>query len=228
MRIGVIIAAGGNSARMNSKDKLMMEIGNVPVIIRTVRAFFYMKEISDIIVVCNEKSKNEVETMMKKHFNEKVSVIAGGLTRRASVYNGIRKLDVKTDIVLIHDGARPLIRQEDIRKCINATMTHQACTLGVKSKDTIKTVNDSNIIESTLDRDRLYNIQTPQGFTYEIACQMHQNAEKEKLDVFDDCMLAERKGYDVYVVEGSYDNIKITTEEDVSYVEFLLLDRQDT
>ncbi|MBN2851210.1 MAG: 2-C-methyl-D-erythritol 4-phosphate cytidylyltransferase [Clostridia bacterium] len=228
MKTGVVIAAGGSSTRMNQKDKLMIMIENVPVIIRSIAAFLNLKEITQIVVVCPQEKIKQYKNLISGVFNDKVTVIGGGCSRRESVFNGIRQLDADTDYVLIHDGARPLIKETDIRKCINATKQYLACCLAVRSKDTIKVVDEDLKIENTLDRNKLYNIQTPQGFTYEIAYEMHLMAEKYKIEAVDDCILAEKSGHEVYVVEGSYDNIKITTDEDIKYVEFLLLHRQNT
>lgn len=222
MNISVVIAASGKSTRMAGGNKLLMKLQGEPVIVRTIRAFFDIKEITQIVVVCHHTMQNEYQQLVDEYFSSAVKLVTGGKSRRESVYNGIKALAKDTDMVLIHDGARPLIKKQEIKSCIEHTKIYKACALGVKCIDTIKEVNDQKIIVGTVERSKLYNVQTPQCFMYDIACDIHKKGEHKKIEVTDDCTLAEIAGYQIYMVEGSYDNLKITTIEDLNYAAYVL------
>jgi len=229
VKIGIVIAAGGSSNRMKKyNNKLLVKILGVEVIIRTINAFINIEEINEIIVVCKKSEIEKFDILIKKYFKSKVYLISGGETRQQSVFKGIKELDKQTDIVLIHDGARPLIKSDIIKKCISQTIEKKACSVGVKSKDTIKVIDENNIIIDTLNRDALINIQTPQCFLYEIAYKMHENALKNNINATDDCYLAEQLKYKVHIIFGDYDNIKITTEEDLEFLKHILINSQNT
>jgi len=223
MTIGVVIAAGGSSTRMKIKNKLLINLKDTPIIVRTIMVFFNIPNITDIVVVCNKENIEQFKNILSKHFESKIKYVIGGKTRQQSVFNGIKQLNNDTEIVLIHDGARPFIEKGDVINIIEQTYKYKACCIGVKSKDTIKVVDENNIIISTPKREYLYNVQTPQAFTYEIAYKIHRMAEKEKIEATDDSSLAEKLGYKVHMIDGSYNNIKITTQEDLQFAKFLLL-----
>jgi len=225
MRVGVVIAAGGSSTRMKMENKLLINLLDTPIIVRTIRVFFNITDIIDIVVVCNKNNIEQFKILLSEYFESKIKCVIGGKSRQQSVFNGIKQLNKNTNIVLIHDGARPFIREVDVMNIIKKTQQYKACCIGVKSKDTIKVVDSNNIIKETPERKYLYNVQTPQGFTYEIAYKMHSVAEKEKIEATDDSSLAEKMGYEVHMIDGSYDNIKITTQEDLQFAKFLLLNR---
>ncbi len=229
MKIGIIIAAGGNSSRISlAKNKLLIDIHNIPVIIRTIRQFLQLPYDLEIMVVSHSDYILEFKNVFKKYGLEHISVISGGKTRRESVSNGIKRISKENEVVIIHDGARPFVRGDDIVKCINGAIKFGSACLGVKSKDTMKIVNKQQVIINTPKREMVYQIQTPQCFLYKIAKEIHELGNKENSDVTDDAMLAELAGYPVKIINGHYDNIKITTDEDLLYASWLLSNRDNT
>ena len=145
-----------------------------------------------------------------------VKIAYGGKERQDSVYNGLKLLDEKCDVVLIHDGARPFVSDKIIDKSIEEAKEHKAIVVGVPVKDTIKVIdNDKNIVD-TPNRSVLWAVQTPQTFDYNILIDAYKDAFKNKFYGTDDAMLVERIGYKVKMLEGSYNNIKITTQEDLN------------
>ena len=145
---------------------------------------------------------------------KKIDIVFGGSTRQQSVYNSIK--DTKADIVIIHDGARPAIKQEYISECIESMEDFKGATVGVKSKDTIKIADDNNIVTSTTKRSNTWIIQTPQCFDRKILLDMHEKFKSE--EVTDDCMLLEKGEHKVKIIEGDYTNIKVTTAEDINII----------
>ena len=138
------------------------------------------------------------------------------------VYNGIQKLDKNCEVVLVHDGARPFVTEEIINNSIQEAKKHNAVVVGVKVKDTIKVVGEEGNIVDTPNRKYLWSVQTPQVFKYDIITKAYENAYNENYYGTDDAMLVEKIGYDVKMIEGSYDNIKITTQEDLNFGEQIL------
>ena len=147
----------------------------------------------------------------------------GGEERQQSVYNGIKHVD--TDIVLVHDGARPFIHEELIHQLTEATLLHAGAVVAVPVKDTIKRVQDQSVVE-TMERSSLWAVQTPQAFRLSILLKAHQEAENDQFLGTDDASLLERIGQQVVIIEGDYDNIKITTPEDLYFAEAILRNRQ--
>ena len=158
-------------------------------------------------------SKKEI---LDKYNFKNVKIAYGGKERQDSVYNGLKLLDEKCDVVLIHDGARPFVSDKIIDKSIEEAKEHKAIVVGVPVKDTIKVIdNDKNIVD-TPNRSVLWAVQTPQTFDYNILIDAYKDAFKNKFYGTDDAMLVERIGYKVKMLEGSYNNIKITTQEDLN------------
>ena len=149
-------------------------------------------------------------------------IVSGGKRRQDSVLCGLKEISDKADIVAVHDGARPLVRTEDIKNVIDDALVFDAATLGVKAKDTMKMIDENNTVLSTLNREFLYSIQTPQVFRREVLLQGYENAMENELEFTDDSSLVEATGVSVKVTEGSYDNIKITTPEDLIYMEAMV------
>ena len=148
------------------------------------------------------------------HLEKPVQLIEGGKERKDSVYHCIQKTDA--DIVIIHDGARPMVKQAYINQCLESMKEFKGATLGVRSKDTIKITDENNVIVSTTKRSNTWLIQTPQCFDRKILLSLHE--KYQNFPVTDDCMLLEKDGYLVKVIEGDYTNIKITTYEDLEIV----------
>ncbi|MBR1763682.1 MAG: 2-C-methyl-D-erythritol 4-phosphate cytidylyltransferase [Eubacterium sp.] len=214
-----IILGAGNGTRMKiEKSKLLLEIGGKTVIERSVEAFLKISDIDEIIVTLREE---DVEAFSSLISDERVTFVIGGATRQKSVKNAIQTID-DAELVIIHDGARPLIKTEDIEKTIRAARDFGAASVGVKVKDTIKIVDADCFVESTPERSTLFSVQTPQIFNFSLYKKALEKAENENMDFTDDCQLIEYMGHKVKMVEGSYSNIKITTAEDIPLAESLL------
>ena len=207
MVVNVIVTAGGTSSRFGKSNKLLEKINEKEVIKYTVEAFDFDK-IDRIIICANPAIKSELEEIFKGY--DRVEIIEGGATRQESVFKGLKHQSA--DYVLIHDGARPLISRGIIEKCIEQVKTCHAVSVMTKTTDTIKIVEGDRIIQ-TLDRSKLYNTQTPQAFAYDLILTAHKKLEGKSFT--DDAGMAEFLGEEVFVVDGSYTNIKITTQNDI-------------
>jgi 2-C-methyl-D-erythritol 4-phosphate cytidylyltransferase len=224
-RVSAIIAAAGKSTRMNAGiGKQYMMLAGKPVLAHTIEAFEKIKLISEIIVVIGREDDSSFEDYILSRFKfSKISaVVHGGSDRQASVYNGMQAVSEESAVVCIHDGARPLVTPEIILNTITAAYETGAACTGVPVKDTIKKTGSDDIIEKTLDRSRLWSIQTPQTFKKEIIEKAHEIAAEEGFSGTDDSVLVERLGYPVRMIMGSYKNIKITTPEDLIFAESVL------
>ena len=219
----VIIPCSGEGKRMGlGFNKLLLLINNKPVISYTIDAFETNENISEIIIVCSENDFPVFQKMIAEYRYTKVSkLIIGGNTRQESVYNGLKEISDTNNIVLIHDGARPLISHTIINSVIENTVKYGACAPGLTPKDTVKTTKD-NFVIGTLDRQKLTLIQTPQGFKKDIIMSAHQNAYEDNFAATDDTSLVEKFGHKVFVCEGTEENIKLTTPCDYTYIEALI------
>lgn len=225
-----VIVAGGNGTRMKmneNESKQFIKLDGVPVLIRTLHAFSVINAIDKIVVVTRRCDIEEVNRLISLHSIKKTeAVIEGGKTRQQSVLCGVELLihnfkDIKN--ILIHDGARPFISQECILSVIKALDTNKAAAAGVQVKDTIKQVDESGFIEKTLQRNKLISIQTPQGFEAKLIYSVHKEAAKRGIQATDDCALVELlTDTQVKVTKGDYNNIKITTPEDIALGESIL------
>ena len=214
-----IILGAGNGTRMKSeKSKLLLEIGSKTVIERSVEAFLSVSDIDEIIVVARAQ---DIDIYSELLTDERISFVIGGATRQQSVKNAVETVD-DAHLIVIHDGARPLIKCEDIEKTIRAAEEFSAAAVGVFVKDTIKIVDKQGFVESTPERSTLFAVQTPQIFDFELYKNAMEKADEQGLDFTDDCQLVELCGGKVKMVEGSYSNIKITTPDDIALAENLL------
>lgn len=215
---GVVIVAAGTGSRMNMGiNKQFIKLEGKEIIAYTIEKFYNNSNIEDIVVVVKEdESEFFKKEILDKYNFKNIKIAYGGKERQDSVYNGLKSLDKKCDIVLIHDGARPFVSDKIIYNCIEEVKEHKAIVVGVPVKDTIKIIdNDKNIVD-TPNRSVLWAVQTPQTFDYNILIDAYKDAFKSGFYGTDDAMLVERIGYKVKMVEGSYNNIKITTQEDLS------------
>lgn len=214
--VSVIIPAAGLSRRMGeNKKKQFLKLGNKEVIAYTIEPFEKHSAVKEIILVIRESDKEKVQHIIHKFKFSKVKIAIGGNTRQASVFNGIKKSNETTAFILIHDGARPFIDENLITQVIKKVKKYHAVAVGVKTKDTIKRIDQEGFIIETLKRDELVNIQTPQAFQREIIVNAHQKSTVDNFISTDDASLVEKYETKVKFVEGSYDNIKITTPEDI-------------
>ncbi len=221
IKVSAIIVCGGSSSRMNGIDKMFAEIENVPVVALTIEAFEKCSIIENIVVVTKSESILKMQNLCETFkFTKVTDIVEGGNCRQRSVANGLSYVD--SDIVLIHDGARPFVSDQCIKRVANATLEYGAVTCAVKLKDTIKHIDNEGKVLSTPDRNTLVSVQTPQGFNTELY-KDSVNKSQFKLDSFtDDCSLVESLGHDVYTVDGDYKNIKITTAEDLLFAKTLI------
>ena len=215
---GVVIVAAGTGSRMNMGiNKQFIKLEGKEIIAYTIEKFYNNSNIEDIVVVVKEDEFEFFkEEILDKYNFKNIKIAYGGKERQDSVYNGLKLLDEKCDVVLIHDGARPFVSDKIIDKSIEEAKEHKAIVVGVPVKDTIKVIdNDKNIVD-TPNRSVLWAVQTPQTFDYNILIHAYKDAFKNGFYGTDDAMLVERIGYKVKMLEGSYNNIKITTQEDLN------------
>jgi 2-C-methyl-D-erythritol 4-phosphate cytidylyltransferase/2-C-methyl-D-erythritol 2,4-cyclodiphosphate synthase len=211
--VGIVLAAG-SSLRMG-QNKLFISIGGRTVLERTLLAFENAVCFSSIIIVCRKQDMNDVDSAARKTLSIPYTIVEGGSERQFSVWNAL--LEAKgSDVVTVHDGARCFVNPTAIRACVQKAYETGAAAAGVKTKDTIKVVSEG-LIANTLDRERLVNIQTPQAIKYDILLQAHEKANEAGFVGTDECVLLERLGVPVSFIEAHYDNIKITTQEDLLY-----------
>lgn len=225
-KTSVIIAAAGSSSRMNQVNKQFIELGGIPVLARTIRTFQYTDIISEIVVSVKEEDLGRVRSMAEEYGFSKVrDVVAGGETRAQSVLHALRCVSEDASCVAIHDGARPFVTPDEITRCVLACEEYGAAALAVPVKDTIKVTDGQGFILSTPERDTLRAVQTPQVFKLKD----YQKAVRvlgDRIQSFtDDCKLMEQIGQKVFLVDGSYENIKITTPEDLAAARAILADR---
>ena len=204
---------------MKTKDsKLLLKINGKTVLERSVNAFLNISDVDEIIVVAREKDIPAFSDILT---DERVSFVVGGDTRQQSVMNAVDVID-DCELIIIHDGARPLIKSEDIENTIRAAKENKAAAVGVFVKDTVKVVDKNGFVVSTPDRSTLFAVQTPQIFDFELYRNAAQNAREKGFDFTDDCQLVESFNQKVKTVVGSYSNIKITTPDDIVLAENLL------
>jgi 2-C-methyl-D-erythritol 4-phosphate cytidylyltransferase len=226
--VSVIIAAAGMSNRMGSKiNKQFIVIDNKPILAQTIEKFESCKYVDEIIVVSKEQEVEycRKEIVRKYGYRKVTNIIKGGKERQDSIYNGIMALNERTDIVLTHDGARPFVRMESIISGIEGALEHGACVIGVPLKDTIKVIEDNNQVHHTPNRALLWAAQTPQCFQIDLLKEGYEYAISEGILGTDDSSLVEKKGYPVKMIMGTYDNIKITTPEDLVVAESIVKDK---
>ena len=212
---------------MGGINKILLPLGNHLVIGNTMLAFQKCESIKEIIIVARE---SDIPAIPKEAENIGVTKLkectTGGNTRQESVINGIKKISKDSQLVAVHDGARPLVKPEHIEKAIKDAKVFGGATLGVPVKDTIKIVDD-DIITDTPPRKSLYITQTPQIFKRDLYFEGIDFALEHGLDFTDDCQLVEAIGGKVYMTIGDYTNIKITTPEDIKIAETLLKMRDE-
>lgn len=222
MNTSAVIVCAGNSTRMGGVNKILLPLGDRLVIGVTMLAFQNCECIKEIIIVAREDDIPAIKSEAEKAGITKLAACTtGGSTRQESVINGVRCISKETELIAIHDGARPLVKPEHIEKTVKDAKIFGGATLGVPVKDTIKTVEDG-LITDTPPRKLLYNTQTPQIFKRTLYFEGIDFALEHGLDFTDDCQLVEAIGGKVAMTVGDYSNIKITTPEDIAIAEVLL------
>lgn len=226
MAYQVIIPAAGQGKRMGAgKNKLLLELNNIPVLIHTLKVFEEDELCEGIILAIHPQDEEEFILLLKKHNVKKVlDLVPGGKERQDSIYNVLKT--VKTEgIILVHDAARPFIQKDQIHRLLDTAQKTDAAIIGVPAKDTMKTVRD-NVVKATVERSSLWVVQTPQAFRFSLLYRAYKQAAEDGFVGTDDSSLVERISHPVTMVEGDYDNLKLTTQEDLFFAQAILQKRQ--
>ncbi len=218
----LLIPAAGSGSRMKAgKNKLLINLNGESILYWTLKSVFLSKKVSWVGIIGQPHDRTEIMNSIKE-FSDKITWINGGNTRQESVSNGVNNLPNNAMKVLIHDGARCLIKPEFIDKCFTELEENDAVILAVKVTDTIKVVNENRIIKETPDRNSLWAAQTPQGFSVTQLKKAHQKAKENSWNVTDDASLFERLKWPVKIIEGNSTNIKITSPIDLKIASLFL------
>ncbi len=223
--VTALIPAAGMGRRMGKAvAKQFLPLGDKPMLAHTLLAFQRASEIDEIIPIL---SKEDMESCLRDviemyHITKVKTLVVGGKERQDSVMNGLMKLGKDASIVLVHDGVRPFVTAEMIRESVDFAKKGECVAVGVPLKDTIKEVDDDGMVRHTLERSRLWAIQTPQTFPVKVLKHAYEESYRRRVYGTDDAMLVERTGTKVRVIMGSYENIKITTSEDLIFAEEIL------
>ncbi|MCB9775203.1 MAG: 2-C-methyl-D-erythritol 4-phosphate cytidylyltransferase [Nitrospiraceae bacterium] len=222
--VAVVPAAGLGTRMGGNTPKQYLTIGNLPLLVYSLQIFQELEEIGEVILSVPAADREYCWRKIVQPFGlEKVTkVVAGGARRQDSVRNGLAAISDRPDGVLVHDGVRPFIDQVMVRKVIDCAGKTGAAVVAMPIHDTVKRVDPSGIIQETLKREELWQIQTPQVFRYDWLVEAHQQAQDHQWDVTDDAALIERMGYPVSVVEGSCFNIKVTKPDDLVFGKAIL------
>jgi 2-C-methyl-D-erythritol 4-phosphate cytidylyltransferase len=224
-KVTALIPAAGMGRRMGKAvAKQFLPLGDKPMLAHTLLLFQRASEIDEIIPIL---SKEDMESCLRDiieqyHITKVKTLVVGGKERQDSVMNGLAKLGKDASVVLVHDGVRPFATPDMIRESVDCAKKGECVAVGVPLKDTIKQVDDKQIVRHTLERNRLWAIQTPQAFPIKVLKHAYEEAYKHNVCGTDDAMLVERAGGKVRVIMGSYENIKITTPEDLIFAEEIL------
>lgn len=229
-KIIAVVPAAGVGSRMGTKvKKQYLHLQGRPILSHTLDVLEQTPEITGVVLVVapgEEALVNEL-ILQNGNFTKVLAVVPGGSHRQTSVYQGLLALPEDTELVVIHDGARPLIRTAEICDGIQQARVEGAVALAVPLKDTVKMVDQQGFVIETPPRDKLWAVQTPQIFLYDLIKAAHQKAAEQGILATDDCALVEALSHPVKLIMGSYENIKITTPEDLILAEAFLVNRID-
>ncbi len=220
----VVPAAGAGTRLAGAVKKQFLMLRDRPILVHTLQRFEHCPDVDEIAVAVPEPSIAEMETLLSHYRLHKVSKITvGGEKRQDSVYNVLKRLPLRPpDIVLVHDGVRPFVESKRISHLVRACKEYDAAVLAVQPKDTIRRSAGGEFFDQTLDRNALWLVQTPQAFKAALLLKAFEKAKKEKFYSTDEAGLLEHIGVKARIVEGSYDNIKITTQEDLELGRLIL------
>ncbi len=221
--VAVILGAGSGTRMKSEKNKMLLDICGKTVIERSVETFLNLSDVDEIIVTVREQDVDELSKILT---DERISFVIGGSTRQQSVKNAIETID-DAELVIIHDGARPLVLEDDVDNTIKAAYEFGSAALAVPVKDTVKVVDKNGFVISTPDRSTLFAVQTPQIFKFDLYKSALEKATADGKEFTDDCQLLEYAEQKVKMVVGSYENIKITTPEDIAVAEGILSKRAE-
>ena len=222
-----VIVAAGSAQRMGA-DKVMLELGCMPVLARTLLAFQNCDAIDEIIVVTRMEKVEEVASLCKKYGVTKVGkVIRGGKTRMESALAGVSEVRSGAKLIAIHDGARPFVTDEVIRRTVDAAAAYMSAVPVIRSTDTLKAIDEDGLITGSVDREHTVRVQTPQVFNADLIKGALTKAVSDGLTLTDDCSAIEIMGIKTHTVDGDEDNIKLTTPRDIQLGELILKTRGD-
>ena len=227
MTVTAVIVAGGRGRRMGADiNKVFLPLDGKEILAHTLLAFEICPDIDDIVVVTGGADTDRVMAIAEReHITKLSAIVPGGRKRSDSVYNGLYA--ARGDVAAIHDGARCLITPESISAVVKDAIKYGAAALGVTVKDTLKSIDDEYNICGTIDREKTVLIQTPQVFKKDEIKALHEQIKADGYAVTDDCSVFERYGRSVHITLGSYDNIKLTTPEDIAIGEEILKRRKE-
>ncbi len=217
-KVYAIIPAGGSGTRLGfSVKKQFVHLGDRPLLVHTVQRFEECADVDEIVIAVPEDAIAETKSLVSRYRLHKVSrIVVGAERRQGSVENAFLKLRSKAnDIVLVHDGVRPFIEPSKISEVVQVCRDFDAAAVAVQPKDTVRRSNGGSQFELTIDRAALWLMQTPQGFRASILKKAFEDAHANRFHATDEVALVERLGIKPRIVIGSYDNIKITTPEDL-------------
>ncbi len=234
MNIAIILASGQGKRMKAGKNKVLLEINKKPLIYYTIKPFQKSNLVDSILLVCQEKDEIFFEKIVQKYgFNKVEDLIQGGKERQYSAYNAVFYLDKKIlklkkgsnkdeeHLLLFHNGANPFVSRKEIEKSIKTAEKFKSCVVAHPTKDTVKKVNEDGIVFETLDRKKLWNMQTPQTIELELAKKAFNKAKADNFIGTDDVSLVEKIGGRVKVIEASEFNFKITTPIDLELAEII-------
>ncbi len=221
--VSVIVTAAGNSSRMGI-DKMLIDFFGKTTLERSIEPFEETDEVFEIIVTANEKNIEEYNKIIKQHgFNKVRAVLKGGKNRTESVKKALENVSKDANFIAVHDGARPLIDKETIKKAIDEAKRYGAAAVGVRETETLKEIDNDMFIKRTIDRENVLRIRTPQIFRKDILLEAYKDCES----MSDDCALCEKNGITIKVVECSSTNIKLTTKDDIEMVKAIIKGREN-
>ncbi len=223
----IVVAAGIGSRMKSDTTKQLMNVGKLPIVVRTLKQFEKCEDIDEIIVVARREEFDIIEDYIKEYNLKKIThVVSGGDTRQQSVMNGLSRVDKKSEFVTVHDGVRCLVTPEMITEVCRAAYRYGAATAACMSKDTVKVADSKGFIKETADRNYIWLAQTPQIFRTDIYRAAAFSAKKEGFTATDDNSLVEHIGFKVFLCDTGYENLKITTPEDIFTAEAILKARR--
>ncbi|MBT8372162.1 MAG: 2-C-methyl-D-erythritol 4-phosphate cytidylyltransferase [Deltaproteobacteria bacterium] len=224
MVAAIIVAAGKGTRMKDLLRKQYLSLAGLPILTRTLLVFEDCALINQIVLVIPPDNmdfcKNNI--ISPANITKKILLVSGGERRQDSVYNGLKKVDPSCALVVIHDGVRPFVQNDQLIACISGARKFGACLLGVPAYDTLKQTDASSRIIQTLPRDNVWLAQTPQAFRYDLIKKAHEKARSEGYTGTDDASLVERLGVAVTIIEGSRSNLKITSRADLKIARGLL------
>jgi 2-C-methyl-D-erythritol 4-phosphate cytidylyltransferase len=224
-----VVPAGGTGKRMGAgTPKQFLMLGGVPMMLHSLRVLDRAPSVAEVVLVVPKDERDRALTEVVERYGLKkvLKVVPGGATRQESVHHGLNEVDEDVEIVVVHDAVRPFVTEDLIERSIEAARSRGGAIAAVPMKDTPKQAGPDGLIQRTLDRSGLWLAQTPQAFRRALVMEAYRKAEIEHIRATDDAALVERLGHKVSIVEGSWENIKITTQGDMILAEAILAARK--